>query len=119
MKSLRKFTEIYLHRAEVDGRKQINGLAAIVESEMGKCPTRGGLFVFTGRRRDSIRILYWDRTGFALWTKKLETEKFKWPAKMSADHTISLTHQQLAFLLDGYDIARMKPHQSLSYLAVS
>jgi transposase len=118
MKSLRKFSAIYLHRAPVDGRKQINGLAALVEAEMGKSPMSGALFVFAGRRRDTMRLLYWDRTGFALWTKKLETEKFRWPAKMAGE-TIELTSQQLAFLLDGYDIARMRPHATLSYAAAS
>lgn len=118
MKSLRKFSEIYLHRAPVDGRKMINGLAAIVEVEMGQSPMQGGLFVFTSRRRDTIRLLYWDRTGFALWTKRLETERFRWPLKMVEDK-IALTTQQLEFLLDGYDIARMRPHATLSFAAVS
>src|SRR3989344_9333521 len=105
MRSLRKFDAIYLHRLPVDGRKMINGLASIVEAEMGKNPTAGGLFVFTSRRRDTIRLLYWDLSGFALWTKKLETEKFRWPMKMAED-TIPLQPQQLGFLLDGYDIMR-------------
>ena len=118
MKSLRKFSSIYLHRAPVDGRKMINGLAAIVEAEMGQSPMKGGLFVFTSRRRDTVRLLYWDRSGFALWMKKLETEKFRWPLKMAGE-SITLTSQQLAFLLDGYDIARMRPHETLSYAAVS
>jgi len=118
MKSLRKFSHVYLHRAPVDGRKMINGLAAIVEGEMGKSAMDGSLFVFTGRRRDTVRLLYWDRSGFALWTKKLEEERFRWPLKMAAD-TIELTTEQLSFLLDGYDIARMKPHQTLSYASAS
>lgn len=118
MKSLRKFNAIYLHRAPVDGRKMINGLAAIVETEMGHSPMQGGLFVFTSRRRDTIRLLYWDRSGFALWIKKLEAERFRWPLKMTEDK-ISLTTQQLEFLLDGYDIARMRPHASLTFSAVS
>jgi transposase len=96
----------------------INGLVAIVESEMGKSPMSGSLFVFTGRRHNTIRMLYWDKSGFALWTKKLETERFKWPTKMTGD-TIELTTQQLCFLLDGYDIARMKPHTILQYGAAS
>jgi transposase len=118
MKSLRKFSDIYLHRKPVDGRKMINGLAAIVEAEMGQSPMKGGLFVFTSQRRDTIRLLYWDRTGFALWIKKLETDRFRWPLKMAEDK-ITLTTQQLEFLLDGYDIARMRPHATLSFSEVS
>lgn len=118
MKNIREFADAYLHRVPVDGRKMINGLAAIVEAEMGRSPMNGGLYVFTSRRRDTIRLLYWDRTGFALWIKKLETERFRWPLKM-VDDTITLTSQQLAFLLDGYDIMRMRPHETLSYASVS
>jgi len=118
MKSLRKFTTIYLHRTAVDGRKMINGLAAIVEGEMGKSPMDGSLFVFTSRRRHTIRLLYWDKTGFALWTKKLEADRFRWPSKMEGE-TIALSPQQLRFLLDGYDIARMKPHATLAYASAS
>ena len=118
MKSLRKFTNVYLHRAPVDGRKMINGLAAVVEGEMGKSPMDDSLFVFTSRRRHTIRLLYWDKSGFALWTKKLENERFRWPSKMTGD-TITLTTEQLSFLLDGYDIVRMKPHATLSYASAS
>jgi transposase len=118
MKSLRRFRNVYLHNAPVDGRKMINGLVAIVESNMGKSPMGGSLFVFTSRRRSTIRLLYWDKSGFALWTKKLETERFKWPTKMVGD-TIELSTQQLCFLLDGYDLARMKPHATLQYSAAS
>ena len=118
MRSLRKFANVYLHRAPVDGRKMINGLAAIVEGEMGKSPMDGSLFVFTSRRRNTIRLLYWDKSGFALWTKKLEEERFRWPSKMAAE-TIELSTEQLCFLLDGYDIARMKPHATLAYASAS
>jgi transposase len=96
----------------------INGLVAIVEGEMVKNPMGGSLFVFTSRRRNTIRLLYWDKSGFALWTKKLETERFKWPAKMDGE-TIELSTQQLCFLLDGYDLARMKPHATLQFSVAS
>ena len=118
MKAIHGFVAILLHRMPVDGRKQINGLASIVESEMGQSPFGGALFVFTTRRRDFIKLLYWDKTGFALWVKRLEEEKFRWPLKM-ADDVITLTTQQLDWLLDGYDIMRMKPHAMLAYSSVS
>jgi transposase len=118
MKSIHEFNCTYLHKAPVDGRKMINGLAAIVQSEMGTSPFGGGLFAFTSRRRDMIKLLYWDKSGFALWMKRLEKEKFRWPFKMDGD-VVTLSSQQLAWLLDGIDITRMKPHATLGYLAVS
>jgi transposase len=118
MKSIHDFLTIFLHRTPIDGRKQINGLASIVESEMGHSPFDGSLFAFTTRRRDYVKLLYWNKSGFALWMHRLEKEKFRWPLKME-DETISLSAQQLSWLLDGYDITRMKPHSTLSYQAVS
>ena len=118
MKSIHDFGSIFLHKATVDGRKQINGLAAIVESAMGQSPFGGGLFVFTTRRRDYVKLLYWNRSGFALWMHRLEEEKFRWPTKMDGD-VIALTSQQLEWLIEGYDIMRMKPHATLAYSAVS
>jgi transposase len=70
MKSVREFTEVFLHREPVDMRKAINGLSEIVQStEMGEL-MKPQLFVFTNRRRDLIKMLYFDRSGFALWMKR-------------------------------------------------
>lgn len=118
MRSIRDFGSIFLHKAPVDGRKQINGLAAIVESQMGQSPFGGALFVFTTKRRDFVKLLYWNKSGFALWMHRLEEEKFRWPKKMDGD-VIALTPQQLEWLIEGYDIVRMKPHATLAYSAVS
>ena len=71
-------------------------------------------YVFTNRRRDAVKILYWERSGFCLWHKKLEQERFKWPGDLD-DPVVSLTGQQLNWLLDGYDIRRMRPHKALGY----
>ena len=118
MKSMHDFEAVLLHKAPVDGRKQINGLAAIVESAMGQSPFSGSLFAFTTRRRDFVKLLYWDKTGFSLWVKRLEEEKFRWPLKMEGD-VLALTIEQLSWLLNGIDIMHMKPHAILAYSAVS
>ena len=117
-KSIHDFGAILLHKAPVDGRKMINGLAALCEGRLGTSSFSGGLFAFTNKRRDVIKLLYWDRSGFALWMKRLEEEKFRWPLKVEGD-TVTLTSEQLAWLLDGIDITRMKPHATLAYSAVS
>ena len=63
----------------MDFRKGINGLSVLVEEQLIHNPFSGQLFVFINRRRDKIKILYWERAGFCLWQKRLEQERFKWP----------------------------------------
>ena len=110
----REVTTVYLHRAPVDFRKSINGLSVIVESEMALSPLSGALFVFCNRKRDKLKLLYWDRSGFALWYKRLEKEKFKWPRRWP-DAVIALSEMQLHWLLSGLDITQMQTHETLHY----
>jgi transposase len=76
------------------------------------------LFVFGSRDRSKVKMLYWDRTGFALWLKRLEKAKFSWPKKLDAD-VIELSARELEWLLDGYEFWKMKPHEELKYACVS
>ncbi|MES1192439.1 MAG: IS66 family insertion sequence element accessory protein TnpB [Steroidobacter sp.] len=110
--------EIYLHRAPIDMRKQMNGLAALVEGVMQLSPFSGSLFVFINKRRDKLKMLLWDRSGFIVWYKRLEREKFCWPQR-TTDTVITLSNEQLHWLLDGYDVFRMQPHKTLHFLHVS
>ena len=64
---------VYLHRAAIDFRKSINGLAAVVEHELGRDPFAAAVYVFGNRRRDRIKLLGWDRNGYWLLHKRLET----------------------------------------------
>lgn len=109
--------EVYLCREPVDFRKGINGLAILVEQALNHDPFSEKLFVFCNRRRNRVKVLYWERSGFCLWQKRLEKARFHWPRKASGD-VVTLTSQQLNWLLDGYDISRMKPHKKLSYTSV-
>jgi transposase len=63
---------VYLHRDCVDFRNAINGLVALVEDELNSDAYTGALFVFYNKAKDKLKILYWDKTGFALWQKRLE-----------------------------------------------
>ncbi len=114
MKMFTEVVEIYLHRDVVDFRKSIDGLSAIVEQSMGLSVFNAALFVFCNKRRDKLKVLYWDNSGFCLWYKRLEKEKFKWPRKDNHE-VISLSEEQLHWLLRGFDINQLKPHQSLKY----
>lgn len=118
MLRLESFKGIYLHRGYVDFRKSVNGLSMIVEEEMGRSPMSGDLFVFCNRRRDKLKLLYWDSSGFALWYKRLEEEKFSWPKHM-AEEVVNLRVDELEFLLTGYRYWELKPHKKLDYVAVN
>ena len=102
---------VFLHRDFVDFRKAINGLAALVEDELNRDAYTGALFIFCNKAKDKLKILYWDKTGFALWQKRLEKQKFKWPSKIK-EHELALTADQLDWLLSGYDVLC---HQELHY----
>jgi len=109
-------TDIYLYREPVDFRKQSNGLAAIVEGELGHNPFSGGLYAFTNRHYNRIKMLMWETNGFVLYYKALAEEKFIWPK--TTDELISLTGQQINFLLDGVDIQQLQGHRKLAYSSV-
>ncbi len=66
---------IYLHRDAVDFRKSIDGLVAIVEGELERDAYTGALFLFCNKAKDKLKLVYWDKTGFALWYKRLGGKK--------------------------------------------
>lgn len=109
-------TRVFLGLGVTDMRKSINGLSALVESLFDLDPFSGHLFVFSNRRRNIVKILYWDRNGFCIWHKRLEKERFKWPGQDG--ESLELDHRQLGWLLDGLDYSRIKAHRKLSYSAV-
>lgn len=104
---------IYVHRDPVDFRQSINGLSVRVSDAMELDVFSQALFVFGNRPRNKIKILYWDKTGFCLWYKRLEKDKFKWPRKGEA--TLSLTAEQFDWLLRGLDITQLKPHAAQAF----
>ncbi len=111
-----RMTDIYLYREPVDFRKQSNGLAAIVERELGHNPFSGCLYAFTNRHYNRIKLLMWERNGFVLYYKALAEERFIWPR--CDDEVMPLTGQQINFLLDGLDILQLQGHRKLQYSSV-
>ena len=114
----RDIERVYLHRAPVDMRKQMDGLAVLAQDVIRQDPTSGALFVFTNARRNKLKILTWERNGFIVWYKRLEQQRFPWP-RGAGDAVLTLTGQQLHWLLDGYDVWRMKPHEALHFSVFS
>ena len=95
-------------------RKQIHGLAAIVSTHLDRDPADESLYVFINKGRDKIKLLIWHRNGFWLLYKRLEKQRFHWPDWFEHD-ALSLTHEQLDQLLDGYNLNGMRPHHSLTF----
>ncbi len=110
----RSLSRVYLHRAPVDFRKQHQGLAALVQEALGVDPFSGDVFGFINKRRTKLRLLVWEWNGFVLWTKSLVEEKFAWPRQMDLS-VVTLSGEQLNWLLDGYDVWKMKPHRALKF----
>jgi transposase len=116
MRSLNTFNKIYLCREYVDFRKSIDGLAVIAEVVLKQNPLDGSLFVFICKDKRRVKILYWDKTGFALWYKRLEKAQFKYlPKYISSGDILYLTSEKLEWLLSGLDIFKMSPHEELKY----
>ena len=88
---------IFLRRLPTDMRKSFDGLSGIVRGEFGRDPLAGDLFVFVNRRRDFVKVLYWDRDGLALWAKRLARGRFA----PRPDGPSEIGREELTLLLEG------------------
>jgi transposase len=113
-----KITEVFLCKERVDFRKGIDGLGVIIQSTLKENPLSGSLFLFVNRRKDKVKCLYWEKNGFCLWQKRLEKSRFFWPAHLSSNAKITLTGQQVMYLLDGFDLRFWKPHPALFFKTI-
>ena len=109
-------TRVYIATGATDMRKSINGLSILVAEQLELDPMAGHLFCFCNRKRDMVKILYWQRNGFCLWHKRLEKHRFCWPERVS--EVINITPQQLGWLLDGLTLTPQGAHQRLHYKSV-
>ena len=108
---------VYVCVAPVDFRLQINGLAALVQATLRLDPFAEQLYAFTNRRRTAVKCLFWERSGFVLWHKRLEQDRFAWPR---GDETVAtLTGQEWNWLLDGFDLRYWRPHAARHYAHVA
>jgi len=100
--SLPPAVQIFVATDTVDLRRSFDGLAATVRA-LGEEPLSGHLYVFRNRRGDRVKILFWDRTGFCLWYKRLERGVFHFP--VGASGCVELEASELMLLLEGIDLA--------------
>jgi transposase len=105
-------TRVWLILGKTDMRKGINGLSDIVANKLHLAALSGQYFVFCGRKRDTLKIIYWDRNGYCLWIKRLETDRFIWPRTEIEAQAVS--GEQLGWLLSGLDIG--KAHRRKSFV---
>ena len=96
-----KEARIFVRPGATDMRKQINGLAVIIEQQMDSNVFEAALFLFCNGERRILKALYWDRTGFCLWQKRLEKHRFPWPRTPEQART-EIDAQKLHMLLDGH-----------------
>ncbi len=91
-----------------DMRCGFDRLAERVKTVIGENPQSGPLFVFRSRRGDRLKILVWDRDGFVLWYKRLELGVFKLPRIEQGARSVELRASELAMILDGIDVSKLK-----------
>jgi transposase len=97
---------IFLCREPTDMRKGFDSLAHLVDSSLALDPLSGHLYVFRSRRGDRIKILYWDRDGYAMWYKRLERGCFRFPAGDGV--AAEVRSADLAMILEGIDLASVR-----------
>jgi len=110
MLNVASHTRIFLAVEPTDLRKGFDGLFALAENAIREDPFSGHLFVFRNRRRDRLKILYWDRDGLAIWYKRLEQGGFQFPTDLTAYQDnrparCEIRPEELAMLLSGIELA--------------
>jgi len=105
---------IYLCTQPTDMRKGFDMLAALVKDHLDRDPLSRDLFLFVGRNKDRLKILYWDADGFALWYKRLEEGTFRLPSKKISGSRVELKASELAMLLEGIDLVSIKRRKRFS-----
>ncbi|MEZ4491167.1 MAG: IS66 family insertion sequence element accessory protein TnpB [Cyanobacteriota/Melainabacteria group bacterium] len=106
MLSIPASTKIHLCVLPVDMRRSFDSLAELVRTQMGEEPLSGHMFLFRNKSEDKLKVLWWDRDGFALFYKRLEKGKFSLPP--STGGTLEIDSSVLSMLLHGFDAGAMK-----------
>ena len=107
-----KNVDVYLAIGATDLRKSIDGLSLLVQEKFHLDPFSRSLFVFCNRKKDKIKILRWDKTGFWLYYKRLEKDHFQWPDEYTGTH-IGIDERSFRWLLDGLSIEESHAHKEV------
>ena len=98
----------YLYRHPTDMRKSFNGLSGLVRSELGGNPISGDVFIFVNRRRDRIKLLVWDRSGYVLLYKHLQQGTFELPAFEAQASSCQMKWEELVLILEGVSLKSVR-----------
>ena len=101
-------TRVYLYMRDVDMRRSYDGLMVIVQAEFARDIRLGDYFMFVNKRRDRIKIMWWDRDGLAIFMKRLEAGTVQKPIITSDSKSLVIDQAQLAMLLTGIDVSNIK-----------
>jgi transposase len=101
-------TRIYVATGATDMRQGFNGLYGLVRDHMACDPESGHVFLFSNARRNRVKLLVYDRSGLWVCTKKLDRGRFRWPGADTSVAKIVLSHEELALLLGGIDLAETR-----------
>lgn len=104
-------TRIYVATGATDLRKGFNGLYGLVRDRLESDPTNGHVFLFTNVRRNRLKLVVYDGSGLWVCAKKLDRGCFRWPARDSTVKKMVLSHEELALLLGGIDLAQTRPRR--------
>ena len=107
---------IYIAQGTTDLRKGIDQLAALVQYRYSLSPFDNCLYIFCNKAHNRLKMLYWDGTGFWLLNKRLEEGTFKWDRK--GDGCVTISHQQLRWLLEGLDMVQKRAFRTQNYESV-
>lgn len=107
-------TPVFLACGATDMRKNIDGLAALVQHSFNLDPFSSSLFVFCNKGHDKLKILVWNVNGFWLFYRRLEKGRFKWPKHSLNNKTIPISRRELQWLLDGLSLEQPRAHKPVT-----
>jgi len=108
MFTLNAHQQYYMYQSATDMRKGFNGLSGLIRNELGKDPLGGDVFIFVNRRRNRMKLLVWETSGFVLYYKLLESGTFQLPFLEQDTKSCSMTWNQLVLIMDGVELHSIK-----------
>jgi transposase len=104
-------TRIYLATGATDMRKGFEGLYGLARDRLSCEPLSGHVFLFSNAKHNRLKMLFWDGSGLWVCSKRLEKGRFRWPAAASGQTRVTLSHEELALLVGGIDLAAARPRR--------
>ncbi|HNB54299.1 MAG TPA: IS66 family insertion sequence element accessory protein TnpB [Saprospiraceae bacterium] len=104
----------YLSRQAADMRKSYDGLSGLVRQGLGRDPLSGEVFIFLNRRRTQMKLLVWDRSGFVIWSKRLERGTFELPRSAERGAAVLMSWEELVFILEGVSLGSVRRRKRYS-----